>query len=264
MRRKEEAVEVKPWIREAAKELVEANADRGRTYDNAPDYLETAQIIAKHAPVASPPAPEQVQSRSFLRRVAAMKGELAPTFVAADAPDGLRKRFEKWTEESGRSGAVYDLRRNGAGYYWSTIQEMWEACQFGADVITHRNDVYQVGSASASPPQRLQDLQQVCEELVQKELVIDIARELYDRFVMGGASPEDVHAWLHLRLIESSAETPEKPVAQLLNVAHKAATEWGQTEGGTRNFEGSLIRISNKLYRQTTTTAVPQKGNKIV
>ena len=33
MRRKEEAVEVKPWIREAAKELVEANADRGRTYD---------------------------------------------------------------------------------------------------------------------------------------------------------------------------------------------------------------------------------------
>jgi len=27
-------------------------------------------------------------------------------------------------------------------------------------------------------------------------------------------------------------------------------------------FEGSLIRISNKLYRQTT--AVPQKGNKTV
>lgn len=39
-----------PWMREAAKELVEANADRGRTYDNAPDYLQTAEIIAKHAP----------------------------------------------------------------------------------------------------------------------------------------------------------------------------------------------------------------------
>lgn len=36
------------WIKNAAKELVDANADRGRTYDNSPDCLETSAIIAKH------------------------------------------------------------------------------------------------------------------------------------------------------------------------------------------------------------------------
>lgn len=43
-----------PWMREAAKQIVDANADRGRTYDNSPDYLETAQIIAEHAPGVAP------------------------------------------------------------------------------------------------------------------------------------------------------------------------------------------------------------------
>lgn len=39
-----------PWIRELAKALVAANADRGRTFDNSPDVEETAQIIAAHVP----------------------------------------------------------------------------------------------------------------------------------------------------------------------------------------------------------------------
>jgi|SRR5882724_7299273 len=36
------------WIKDCAKELVERNADRGRSYDNSSDYLETAAAIQRH------------------------------------------------------------------------------------------------------------------------------------------------------------------------------------------------------------------------
>jgi hypothetical protein len=41
-------------MKELSAKLVEANADRGRTYDNSPDYQETMEIIAAHCQ----PAPE--------------------------------------------------------------------------------------------------------------------------------------------------------------------------------------------------------------
>src|SRR5882724_3471040 len=36
------------WVKDCARELVERNADRGRSYDNSPDYLETAAAIQRH------------------------------------------------------------------------------------------------------------------------------------------------------------------------------------------------------------------------
>jgi hypothetical protein len=48
--------EPQKWMENMARELVEANADRGRSYDNSPDYLATYEIIAKHyAAAQSPP-----------------------------------------------------------------------------------------------------------------------------------------------------------------------------------------------------------------
>ncbi len=34
------------------------------------------------------------------------------------------------------------------------------------------------------------------------DLIVELARELYDRFVMGGWEPQDTYAWIEQKLIE--------------------------------------------------------------
>jgi hypothetical protein len=150
IRLKEEAAEVKPpWMREAANEIFnECILPDVRAFQS-----EIAKIIAKHAPVASPLEPEQVQSRSFLRRVAAMKGEPAPTFVATNAPDGPRERFhepsvEDFEDWSRLRGYIRNFDKEDCYppvYEYPDTQYAWE-------ILVAATDAINAGSASASLP----------------------------------------------------------------------------------------------------------------
>ena len=153
----EEAAEVKPWMRECAEDITLSfyGKDLDRGYgQNSPRMLlnreELIQIIAKHAPVASPPKVDAVWRTSGIPQQSnpgvtnnfwpvTFKPVNTVTPAPADAPDGLRERFEK-------------LRRNlDELSMWAHVNVpvgLWAETKQLLETIS---EAYQAGSASASP-----------------------------------------------------------------------------------------------------------------
>src|ERR1700731_1008985 len=77
-------------------------------------------------------------------------------------PPVLREKFEKWAA------------LNMAGYTELERDAAWRGCQFGAGSVAEER--------------------QPASDQNHALVVIELARELYDRFVMGGWEPKDAHS----------------------------------------------------------------------
>jgi hypothetical protein len=103
----------------------------------------------------------------------------------------------------------------------------------------------------------------------QNELVIEICRELYDRFAMGGWEPQDAHDWLRGRLgmggepAGTPGMTAREPVAELITIREpgKTATFACINVGEQDGYKapgGATVISREPLYLDSQATCDPR------